>query len=101
MSGKNLTGTVNGLKSAAYTESGAYATAAQGAKADTALQKASITSGSANGTIAVSGSNVAVKGLGSAAYTESTAYDTKGSASTAETNAKQYADSLMTWEEFE
>ena len=101
MSGKNLTGTVNGLKSAAYTDSSAYATAAQGAKADSALQKASITSGSANGTIAVGGSDVAVKGLGSAAYTESTAYDTKGSASTAETNAKQYADSLMTWEEFE
>lgn len=101
MSGKNLTGTVNGLKSAAYTESSAYATAAQGAKADTALQKSSITSGSANGTIAVGGSDVAVKGLGSAAYTDSTAYDTKGSASTAETNAKEYADSLMTWEEFE
>ena len=45
-----------------------YATAAQGAKADTALQKANITSGTANGTIAVSGTDVAVKGLGSAAY---------------------------------
>lgn len=101
MSGKNLTGTVNGLKSAAYTDSSAYATAAQGEKADTALQKSSITSGSANGTIAVGGSDVAVKGLGSAAYTDSTAYDTKGSAATAETNAKVYADSLMTWEEFE
>lgn len=101
MSGKNLTGTVNGLKSAAYTDSSAYATAAQGTKADTALQKASITSGSANGTIAVGGSDVAVKGLGSAAYTDSTAYDAKGSASTAETNAKEYADSLMTWGEFE
>lgn len=101
MSGKNLTGTVNGLKSAAYTNSSAYATAAQGTKADTALQKSSITSGSANGTIAVGGSDVAVKGLGSAAYTDSTAYDAKGSASTAETNAKEYADSLMTWKEFE
>ena len=45
-----------------------YATAAQGDKADTALQKTDITSGSANGTIAVSGSDVAVKGLGDAAY---------------------------------
>lgn len=52
-------------------------------------------------TVAGGGSDVAVKGLGSAAYTDSTAYDTKGSASTAETNAKEYADSLMTWEEFE
>lgn len=45
-----------------------YATAAQGAKADTALQKADITSGTSNGTIAVDGTDVAVKGLGSAAY---------------------------------
>lgn len=45
-----------------------YATAAQGAKADTALQKADITSGTANGTISVDGTDVAVKGLGSAAY---------------------------------
>ena len=67
---------VHGLGSAAFTESGAYATAAQGTKADTALQKADITSGSANGTIAVKGTDVAVKGLGSAAYTETTAYAT-------------------------
>ena len=67
---------VHGLGSAAFTESGAYATAAQGAKADTALQKADITSGSANGTIAVKGTDVAVKGLGTAAYTASTDYAT-------------------------
>lgn len=34
--------------------------------------------GSSNGTIAVDGTNVAVKGLGSAAYTASTAYATSG-----------------------
>ena len=39
-----------------------------------------IAQGSANGTLAVNGSNVSVKGLGSAAYTESTAYDPAGSA---------------------
>ena len=55
-----------------------YATAAQGSKADTALQKASITSGTANGTISVSGTDVTVKGLGSAAYTTSTAYEKAG-----------------------
>lgn len=55
-----------------------YATAAQGSKADTALQKASITSGTANGTISVSGTDVTVKGLGSAAYTVSTAYEKAG-----------------------
>lgn len=49
-------------------------------KAGTALQKASITTGSANGTIAVGGDDVAVKGLGSAAYTESSAYDEAGAA---------------------
>ena len=36
--------------------------------ADTALQKADITTGGANGTIAVDGTDVQVKGLGSAAY---------------------------------
>lgn len=55
-----------------------YATAAQGSKADTALQKASITSGTANGTISVSGADVIVKGLGSAAYTASTVYEKAG-----------------------
>lgn len=45
-----------------------YATAAQGAKADTALQKADITTGTANGSIAVDGTDVSVKGLASAAY---------------------------------
>ena len=67
---------VHGLGSAAFTDSGAYATAAQGVLADTALQKADITTGSTNGTIAVDGSDVAVKGLGSAAYTETSAYAT-------------------------
>ena len=67
---------VHGLKSAAYTEASDYATAAQGALADSALQKTDITTGSANGTISVNGSDVQVKGLGSAAYTEAGAYAT-------------------------
>lgn len=37
-------------------------------KADSALQKADITTGSSNGTISVDGSSVSVKGLASAAY---------------------------------
>lgn len=45
-----------------------YATVAQGAKADTAIQKDDITAGSSNGTIAVDGTDVSVKGLASAAY---------------------------------
>lgn len=54
----------------------AYATAAQGAKADSAVQKADITTGSANGTIKVQGQAVSVYGLKSAAYTEASAYAT-------------------------
>lgn len=72
----NVDVAVHGLKSAAYTEASDYATAAQGALADSALQKADIATGTANGTIAVDGSDVAVKGLGSAAYTEANAYAT-------------------------
>ena len=52
------------------------ATAAQGTKADTALQLSEITSGEGNGTIAVRGHDVAVTGLGSAAYKEETAFAT-------------------------
>lgn len=75
---------VHGLKSAAYTESSAYATAAQGDKADTALQEhqtVNLTGGTKNGTLklTVGGTptdNIAVTGLGTAAYTASTAYAT-------------------------
>ncbi len=75
-------------------------------KADTALQSSSIAEGSTNGTIAVSGTDIAVHGLGSAAYTASTAYDTAGSAAAVQGQsgdaasaatvygAKAYADSL-------
>ena len=88
---------VHGLGSAAYTDSGAYATAAQGALADTALQKADITTGTANGTIAVEGTDVAVKGLGTAAYTNSTAYDAAGAATQALEDAKAYVDTALSW----
>lgn len=83
---------VHGLKSAAYTEASDYATAEQGALADSALQKADIVTGTANGTIAVDGSDVAVKGLGSAAYTEANAYATAAQG----TKADQAFESL-TW----
>ena len=83
---------VHGLGSAAFTESGDYATAAQGALADTALQKADITTGSANGTIAVEGTDVAVKGLGTAAYTASTAYATAAQGTKADE-----AHAALTW----
>lgn len=63
------------------------------------------TTTSTNGAVkfTMSGKNLTgtVNGLKSAAYTDASAYDTKGSATLAETNAKAYADTLMTWEEFE
>ena len=77
-----------------------YATAAQGAKADTALQKADITTGGAQGTISVKGSDVTVNGLKSAAYTEASAYDAAGAAAQALNDAKEYANGLMTWGTF-
>ena len=66
--------------------------------ADGAIQ--TITTGATDGTIAVDGTDIAVRGLKSAAYTEASAYDAAGSASAAETAAKtyakNYADSLAT-----
>lgn len=69
-----------------------YATAAQGAKADSAVQAADVVSGTANGTISVKGTDVAVKGLGSAAYQNSDAFETAGAATNALSEAKTYAD---------
>lgn len=77
------------------------ATAAQGAKADSALQQADITEGATNGSIAVKGVDIPVHGLGSAAYTNSDAYDAKGSADAALNSAKEYVNQMITWEEFE
>ena len=72
-----------------------YATAAQGAKADSAVQ--SVVTGTANGTIAVDGEDVAVKGLGTAAYQNVDAFDAKGAASDALDAAKDYTDACLTW----
>lgn len=62
-----------------------FATAAQGAKADSAVQSVSISGGTNNGTIklTVDGTdtdNIAVTGLGSAAYEATTAFDAAGAA---------------------
>lgn len=54
-------------------------------KADSALQKADIVTGSANGTIAVGGSDVEVKGLGTAAYKAVGDFDAAGAADNAKT----------------
>lgn len=86
---------VKGLDTAAYAKASDFATAAQGAKADTAVQ--SVVTGTANGTILVDNVAVAVHGLGSAAYTESSAYDTAGAAAQALADAKKYTNDALTW----
>lgn len=54
-------------------------------KADSALQKADIVTGSANGTISVGGSDVEVKGLGTAAYKAVSDFDAAGAADNVKT----------------
>lgn len=113
------------IDAAASSAAELYATKAQGALADTALQKADIATGAVNGTISVDGSDVAVKGLGTAAYKNETDfevagakdqaieaakkysdslaknYDVSGSAAAAEANAKTYVDTALTWGEIQ
>lgn len=72
--------------------------AANIAAGGTALQKADITTGSADGTISVDGDNVAVKGLGSAAYTATTDYATDEQGEKADTAVQtaSFAGTAMT-----
>ena len=67
------------------------ATAAQGAKADSAVQ--SIEEGTTNGTISVDGTDVEVHGLGSAAFTDSSDYATAAQGSKAD-SALQPGDNV-------
>lgn len=73
---------------------------------DSALQESDITTGSANGTISVKGSDISVAGLKSAAYTESSAYATAAQGALAEAAApantvytKTEVDNFWSWEE--
>lgn len=59
----------------------AHTTSDEKALWNAALQASDVVTGTANGTVSVKGTDVAVKGLGSAAYTNADAYDAKGSAS--------------------
>lgn len=84
--------TALGLKSAAYTDAADYATADQGALAASALQKADITTGSANGNISVDGTDVAVKGLGTAAYKAEGYFATAASVTTINNTISGYGN---------
>lgn len=96
MSSKQLKGTVNGLKSAAYTESSAYATSAQGTKADSAIQ---VVNGTASNYIATSKNGTTVTVTSMLQAVASASSSAKGLAEASD--VKAYADSLMTWAEFE
>lgn len=96
MSSKQLKGTVNGLKSAAYTESSAYATSAQGTKADSAIQ---IVNGTASNYIATSKNGTTVTVTSMLQAVASASSSAKGLAEASD--VKAYADGLMTWAEFE
>ena len=66
---------VHGLTSTAFTESNKFATAAQGAKADSAVQTITLSSGTKNGTIKIKVNNITtdnieIAGLGSAAFSD-------------------------------
>lgn len=100
MSSKQLKGTVNGLKSAAYTESSAYATSAQGTKADTAIQ---IVNGTDSNYIATSKSGTTVTVTSMLQTVASASSSAKGLAEASD--VKAYVDSTvnsaLTWVEFE
>lgn len=81
---------VKGLGSAAYTDAGAYATSAQGEKADSAVQAIALAGGTNNGTVKLTvdgtiSDNIAVTGLQDAAYTTVEALNA---------TAKGYADAV-------
>ena len=64
--------------------------------ANSALQEGDITTGSANGTIAVNGTDVAVAGLGSAAYASADDFDAAGSAAAVDAKLGAGFDSTNT-----
>lgn len=100
MSSKQLKGTVNGLKSAAYTESSAYATSAQGTKADSAIQAVN---GTDSNYIATSKSGTTVTVTSMLQAVASASSSAKGLAEASD--VKAYVDSIvnsaLTWVEFE
>lgn len=93
--GTSITNGVKDAKDYADSLANNYATADQGAKADSAVQK--VEEGATNGTVAVDGTDVAVHGLKSAAYADTADFEVAGALST----AKKYTDDeiikALTW----
>lgn len=101
VNGNATEASVTGLGTAAYTASTEYATAAQGTKADNAVQTVSLASGTNSGTVkltvnGVATDNIAVKGLGTAAFTSSSAYatSTQGAKADSALQSSDVVDSL-------
>ena len=100
---RNVDATVLGLKSAAYTESSAYATSAQGTLADNAVRSITADTAADNGKIRLvvntggttANVDVTVTGLGSAAYTASSNYATAAQGTLA-TNAVRSVSAAAT-----
>lgn len=73
-------------------------TSAVVAKANSAVQKSEVITGTVNGTISVQGTDVAVKGLGSAAYTDTTAYATAAQGAKADSAMQESSlKALASW----
>lgn len=100
MSSKQLKGTVNGLKSAAYTESSAYATSAQGTKADSAIQAVKGTDSNYIAT-SKSGTTVTVTSMLQAVASASSSAKGLAEASDVKAYVDSTVNSALTWAEFE
>lgn len=100
ISSKQLKGTVNGLKSAAYTESSAYATSAQGTKADSAIQAVNGTDSNYIAT-SKSGTTVTVTSMLQAVASASSSARGLAEASDVKAYVDSTVNSALTWAEFE
>lgn len=100
MSNKQLKGTVNGLKSAAYTESSDYATSAQGTKADSAIQAVNGTDSNYIAT-SKSGTTVTVTSMLQAVASASSSAKGLAEASDVKAYVDSTVNSALTWAEFE
>lgn len=101
MSSRQLKGTVNGLKSAAYTESSAYATSAQGTKADSAIQVVNGTADTTYIATSKSGTTVTVTSILQAVASASSSAKGLAEASDVKAYVDSTVNSALTWAEFE